>query len=97
MMGKRSWPCGSGLFFWFGPFLGCFWVWFLVLVCLVVLFLGVFCLFGWVRLCPFSPSSSSVSSLSMMTWAPCPHGVRTRGKNHSGPADSIRRGTCVGG
>ena len=50
------------------------------LVCLVVLFLGVFCLFGWVRLCPFSPSSSSVSLLSMMTWAPCPHAVRTRGK-----------------
>ena len=76
MMGK--WPLafwvwfGSGL----GLFLGGVWVWFW---CWSV-FLGVFCLFGWVRLCPFSPSSSSVSFLAMMIWASCPHGVRTRGK-----------------
>ena len=28
----------------------------------------------------FSPPSDCISLPSMMTWAPCPHGVRTRGK-----------------
>ena len=41
------------------------------------------CLFGWVRLCPFFPSSRNVSFLAMMTWASCPHGVRACGKKNS--------------
>ena len=41
-------------------------------------FAVVFCLLGC--LCPFSPPSDCFSLPSMMTWAPCPHGVRTRGK-----------------
>ena len=31
----------------------------------------------------FSPPSDCISLPSMMTWAPCPHGVRTRGKKRS--------------
>ena len=31
----------------------------------------------------FSPPSDCISLPSMMTWAPCPHGVRTRGKKSS--------------
>ena len=31
----------------------------------------------------FSPPSDCISFPSMMTWAPCPHGIRTRGKKHS--------------
>ena len=38
------------------------------------------CLVGcWVALSS-SPPSDCISFPSMMTWAPCPHGVRTRGK-----------------
>ena len=33
----------------------------------------------------FSPPSDCISLPSTMTWAPCPHGVRTRGKKSSGP------------
>ena len=31
----------------------------------------------------FSPPSDCISLPSMMTWAPCPHGVRTRGKKQT--------------
>ena len=31
----------------------------------------------------FSPPSDCFSLPSMMTWAPCPHGVRTRGKKEA--------------
>ena len=39
----------------------------------------------------FSPPSDCISLPSMMTWAPCPHGVRTRGKKF--PASCL---LCVG-
>ena len=38
----------------------------------------------------FSPPSGCFSLPSTMTWAPCPHGVRTRGKK-TGPTRQCRR------
>ena len=50
-----------------------------LLVSVSCLGLGFF-LLVFVLLVFFSPSSRRVPSLSMMTWALRPHGVRTRGK-----------------
>ena len=58
--------------------IGCSWFWpALWLCCLVVFGFALGVCFG---LCSFSPSTSYVSFSSTMTWALCPHGVRTRGK-----------------
>ena len=32
----------------------------------------------------------------MMTWAPCPHGVRTRGKKTNKPEQTRNLGQCIG-
>ena len=37
----------------------------------------------------FSPPSDCISLPSMMTWAPCPHGVRTRGKKCASPTSKL--------
>ena len=44
--------------------------------------MGFGCLFWFVvgLSVSFSPPSDCISFPSMMTWAPCPHGIRTRGK-----------------
>ena len=42
----------------------------------------------------FSPQSDCISLPSMMTWAPCPHGVRTRGKKLSQACDPMTLKLC---
>ena len=46
---------------------------------------GFGCLFWFVvgLSVSFSPPSDCISFPSMMTWAPCPHGIRTRGKKRA--------------
>ena len=44
---------------------------------------GLWLVFVWLVVgfsLSYSPPSDCISPPSMMTWAPCPHGVRTRGK-----------------
>ena len=51
------------------------------------LFVVVFGLCLWSLF--FSPPSDCFSLPSTMTWAPCPHGVRTRGKKGSGSSSGV--------
>ena len=56
----------------------------------------MFVCFGWCWVSLFFSPPSDCSSLpSTMTWTPCPHGVRTRGKTNCASHDSLPAGASA--